>query len=119
MDPNLVLPALTDCTLLGSVKDDRATFNSQPINHTAECTEFIVSPGASVLLQELAFRPYPASISITAVTHTIGRPPVPRPESQRDWDTKKETIRRLYLDENLPLRDIIDIMSKVHSFSAT
>ncbi|KAF9881824.1 hypothetical protein CkaCkLH20_00970 [Colletotrichum karsti] len=39
--------------------------------------------------------------------------------SPRDWEAKKEIIRRLYLIENLPLKELIDMMRRMHGFHAT
>ncbi|WYZ46164.1 hypothetical protein EsH8_IX_000389 [Colletotrichum jinshuiense] len=42
-----------------------------------------------------------------------------RPESQVDWDAKKERLKALYLDDNLPLKEIMDVMLNQDSFLAT
>lgn len=42
-----------------------------------------------------------------------------RPESQADWEVKKERLRSLYLEDNLPLKEIMDVMLNRDSFSAT
>jgi hypothetical protein len=36
-----------------------------------------------------------------------------------DWEAQKPTIRRLYMDENAKLKDIVRIMADEHSFRAT
>lgn len=41
------------------------------------------------------------------------------PASQDDWDVKKETIRCLYMDDNLPLYQIMALMTWKHAFYAT
>ncbi|TDZ22855.1 hypothetical protein Cob_v004321 [Colletotrichum orbiculare MAFF 240422] len=51
-------------------------------------------------------------------SYATGQRP-PYPETSRDWLSKKEVIRRLYLVDNLPLREIVDIMAKEHAFLAT
>ncbi|WDK17182.1 n1-acetylpolyamine oxidase [Colletotrichum graminicola] len=78
-----------------------------------------------LLLQDLAFRPAPTSFAPPVPKSLVSMPadrnqaPMQRPESQEDWESKKETIRNLYLDKNLPLKDLISTMSSKHSFSAT
>ncbi|TEA18278.1 hypothetical protein C8034_v010991 [Colletotrichum sidae] len=51
-------------------------------------------------------------------SYATGQRP-PYPETSPDWLSKKEVIRRLYLVDNLPLREIVDIMAKDHAFLAT
>ncbi|KAI0458436.1 Clr5 domain-containing protein [Xylaria acuta] len=36
-----------------------------------------------------------------------------------DWDAHQETIRRLYLDEKRPLKDVVVIMENDYGFRAT
>ncbi|KAI1823691.1 hypothetical protein F4861DRAFT_310135 [Xylaria intraflava] len=36
-----------------------------------------------------------------------------------DWDAHQETIRRLYLDEKRPLKDVVVIMESEYGFRAT
>ncbi|KAI8632802.1 Clr5 domain-containing protein [Xylariaceae sp. FL1651] len=36
-----------------------------------------------------------------------------------DWDAHQETIRRLYLDEKRPLKDVVVIMESQYGFRAT
>ncbi|KAI1434806.1 Clr5 domain-containing protein [Xylaria sp. CBS 124048] len=36
-----------------------------------------------------------------------------------DWDAHQETIRRLYLDEKRPLKDVVVIMETEYGFRAT
>ncbi|GJD00019.1 N1-acetylpolyamine oxidase [Colletotrichum higginsianum] len=120
MDLNLFPTVTANFTLLGTLDGDQAASEPQLWDTSAEYTELITSPGALGLMQGLAFRPAPAPAPVTTwPTTAIGQPRVPRPESQEDWDAKKDTIRKLYLEENLPLQDVIDTMSKKHSFSAT
>ncbi|KAI0476147.1 Clr5 domain-containing protein [Xylariaceae sp. FL0804] len=39
--------------------------------------------------------------------------------SPEDWDYYQETIRRLYLDEKRPLKDVVVIMETEYGFRAT
>ncbi|TKW50907.1 hypothetical protein CTA1_2623 [Colletotrichum tanaceti] len=122
MDLNLFPATMADFTLLGTLDGDQTALEPQLWDASAKYTELITSPGALGLMQgqRLAFRPAPASAPVTAwPTTATGHSRVPRPESQEDWDAKQDTIRKLYLEENLPLQDVIDTMSKKHSFSAT
>ncbi|KAK2007398.1 hypothetical protein LZ32DRAFT_662930 [Colletotrichum eremochloae] len=119
MSFNLVPPMLTDAALLGSAESNWVTMDIQVFDPAADCTGFTTLQEPPILPQNLAFRPLSTSVPITAPQTALDRPRVPRPESQGDWNAKKDVIRRLYLDENLPLKDIIDVMSKEHSFSAT
>ncbi|KAK1573845.1 uncharacterized protein LY79DRAFT_567478 [Colletotrichum navitas] len=102
---------------------DMPTLSDGPSNNF----EPIISPRAAVLLaQDLSLRPAPTSftsshgpsplISMPAATN---RTPLQRPEGQEHWEAKKETIRALYLDDGMPLKDLMHIMSTKHSFSAT
>ncbi|KAK2034910.1 hypothetical protein LX32DRAFT_633771 [Colletotrichum zoysiae] len=88
--------------------------------------ESIVSPRAAMLLiQDLGIRPAPSAFAPPATKTFVIPParengaPIRRPETQEDWESKKETIRDLYLDENLPLKDLMSIMSSKYAFSAT
>lgn len=36
-----------------------------------------------------------------------------------DWDAHQDTIRRLYLDEKRPLKDVVVIMETQYGFRAT
>ncbi|CCF36823.1 hypothetical protein CH063_08300 [Colletotrichum higginsianum] len=120
MDLNLFPTVTADFTLLGTLNGDQAASEPQPWDTSDEYTELITSPGALGLMQGLAFRPAPAPAPLTTwPTTATGQTRVSRPESQEDWDAKKDTIQKLYLEENLPLQDVIDTMSKEHSFSAT
>lgn len=38
--------------------------------------------------------------------------------SPEEWVTHKEAIQRLYLEENLPLAEVVAIMARDHNFSA-
>ncbi|KAF5507689.1 hypothetical protein CGCA056_v013304 [Colletotrichum aenigma] len=49
----------------------------------------------------------------------VTRNDVVHPQSQEDWEERKEGIRHLYLERNLPLKEIRRIMYEEHSFSAT
>ena len=39
--------------------------------------------------------------------------------SSLDWDTHRETIRRLYMDEEKPLKETMEIMAEQHGFHAS
>lgn len=39
--------------------------------------------------------------------------------SSLDWDTHLETIRRLYMDEERPLKETMEIMAEEHGFRAS
>ncbi|AEO64862.1 uncharacterized protein THITE_2020004, partial [Thermothielavioides terrestris NRRL 8126] len=41
------------------------------------------------------------------------------PTSAADWESKKPIIRKLYMDQNLILNEVIEIMLKKHKFKAT
>jgi hypothetical protein len=41
------------------------------------------------------------------------------PTSAADWDAKKEIIRELYMNQNMILNEVIDIMITKHKFKAT
>ncbi|KAK1594159.1 Clr5 domain-containing protein [Colletotrichum navitas] len=93
---------------------------------TSDNLESIISPRTAMLLvQDLIFRPAPTSFALPAPRSLIAMPadtnlaPFQRPESQEDWKLKKEIIRSLYLDENLPLEKLMSTMSSTYSFSAT
>jgi hypothetical protein len=45
--------------------------------------------------------------------------PVFQPESAQDWDAYYETIKRLYVTENLQLETVKMIMEEVYGFKAT
>ena len=54
------------------------------------------------------------------------REPVPKPSqtrtkhpSPKDWDLHRNEISRLYVDENLPLREVAQQMEKRFRFIAT
>src|SRR5947207_2338873 len=42
-----------------------------------------------------------------------------RPSSEADWMPHQATIRKLYLDENRSLKDVMAIMTREHGFKAT
>ncbi|KAK8073569.1 hypothetical protein PG994_004468 [Apiospora phragmitis] len=39
--------------------------------------------------------------------------------SVQEWESRRETITRLFWDENRPLREVVEIMSRDHGFNAT
>ncbi|KAK8024318.1 hypothetical protein PG993_012384 [Apiospora rasikravindrae] len=39
--------------------------------------------------------------------------------SAQEWESHRETITRLFWDENRPLREVVEIMSRDHGFNAT
>ncbi|KAK4227404.1 hypothetical protein QBC38DRAFT_364390 [Podospora fimiseda] len=41
------------------------------------------------------------------------------PTSAADWEAKKDIIQQLYMEKNLILNDVMDIMTKDHKFKAT
>ena len=41
------------------------------------------------------------------------------PSSPAEWEARKNAIEELYLNKNLVLNDVIDIMLSAHSFKAT
>ncbi|KAK0624893.1 hypothetical protein B0T17DRAFT_255784 [Bombardia bombarda] len=41
------------------------------------------------------------------------------PKSQVHWESQKHTIKGLYLDENLPLPDVMAVMEKLYQFRAS
>lgn len=52
----------------------------------------------------------------------IVEPPAERPvvpTSSADWEVRKHIIQDLYMDRNLILNEVIDIMLKKHNFKAT
>lgn len=44
---------------------------------------------------------------------------ITQPKSQEDWGKYEKTIKGLYLGENMPLHEVIEIMRKRHAFHAT
>ncbi|ROV90734.1 hypothetical protein VSDG_08281 [Cytospora chrysosperma] len=66
-----------------------------------------------------AHYPSPAS-SHSAHETTATRAPGPgRCPSRYDWSKHMSTIKRLYIDEDKPLKEVMDIMQKEHNFIAT
>ncbi|KAK8099089.1 Clr5 domain-containing protein [Apiospora kogelbergensis] len=50
------------------------------------------------------------------------KPPSMSPKawaSAQEWESHRETITRLFWDENRPLREVVEIMSRDHGFNAT
>lgn len=48
--------------------------------------------------------------------------PKPRQKSwasASEWEKHRELISRLFWDENRPLREVVEIMSRDHGFNAT
>ena len=41
------------------------------------------------------------------------------PKCSADWEAKKAIIKELYIDQNLILNDVINIMQSAHHFKAT
>lgn len=41
------------------------------------------------------------------------------PTSATDWESKKHIIRELYMDQNMILNEVIEIMVRRHRFKAT
>jgi hypothetical protein len=52
-----------------------------------------------------------------------GPDPVPErpvvPSCPADWEARKQTIRELYMDQNMILNEVIEIMLTKHKFKAT
>ncbi|KAK1966771.1 hypothetical protein LY78DRAFT_680694 [Colletotrichum sublineola] len=99
--------------------------NSVP-EDTNHDIKLIVSPRAAMLLTQdpaihrapTVFAP-PATASLVSMPAATNRASTQRPESQEDWEAKKEILRSLYMDENMPLKDLVSLMSSKYSFSAT
>lgn len=89
-----------------------------------DCTEKLTSPGATWLLnRHLPIRhslaqPQVTSFSTPFPTY-IERPYKIIPENAKDWEAQKVTLHRLYMEDNLPLKDTMEIMLKKYLFSAT
>jgi hypothetical protein len=49
-------------------------------------------------------------------TTTVLQGPAPRSE---DWEASKAAIKGLYMDQNLNLNEVVDIMKESHNFRAT
>ncbi|KAH6855433.1 hypothetical protein B0I37DRAFT_423789 [Chaetomium sp. MPI-CAGE-AT-0009] len=56
-----------------------------------------------------------------AIISVVGRPPERPivPTSASDWESKKQIIRELYMDQNMILNEVIDILISKHKFKAT
>ncbi|OLN97418.1 hypothetical protein CCHL11_00966 [Colletotrichum chlorophyti] len=67
--------------------------------------------------------PAPAPVKTTTLAAPLltahARAALQRPKGPDDWEAKKTMIKHFYLDENLPLREIVAIMANEHGFSAT
>ena len=53
-------------------------------------------------------------LASTAMTHSLRYA-----TSKDDWDTQKSRIRKLYLEENKSLKDVMAEMEQVYRFKAT
>ncbi|KZL68692.1 hypothetical protein CT0861_03822 [Colletotrichum tofieldiae] len=91
-----------------------------------EVTNWVGSTSPQLLFsQELALRPAPTLVPTTiialpeAAAVSAYKSSSFRPECPEDWEAKKDAIRSLYLEDNLPLRELMGIMSRKHAFSAT
>ncbi|ROW02542.1 hypothetical protein VMCG_06150 [Cytospora schulzeri] len=63
-----------------------------------------------------------ASITSSVITSSVPfrtRPSASRYANKYDWDRHMSTIKRLYMDENMTLREVMDIMEKQYNFFAT
>ena len=59
-------------------------------------------------------------ISTSFVLDQVSGPDMPRMYAKEDdWGLNWSTITRLYLDEGRPLREVMDIMERNHSFYTT
>jgi hypothetical protein len=54
---------------------------------------------------------------VSVIERPLERPMVPT--SASDWETKKQIIRELYLEQNMILNEVIDIMITKYKFKAT
>ncbi|KZL87997.1 n1-acetylpolyamine oxidase [Colletotrichum incanum] len=91
-----------------------------------EVANWAVSTSPQLLFsQELAFRPFPTLAPATTIALpeaalvNFSNSSTFRPECPEDWEAKKGAIRSLYLEENLPLRELTEVMSTKYGFSAT
>ncbi|KAF6819432.1 hypothetical protein CPLU01_13024 [Colletotrichum plurivorum] len=50
---------------------------------------------------------------------TLKESVITQPKDQKDWNIYETTIKGLYLGENMPLHEVIEVMRKRHSFHAT
>jgi hypothetical protein len=54
---------------------------------------------------------------VSVIERPLERPMVPT--SASDWETKKQIIRELYMEQNMILNEVIDIMITKYKFKAT
>lgn len=69
-----------------------------------------LSPTGNPFLPNHETQPAPKSLRI---------PRPARTPSRYDWSKHKPTIKRLYMDEDKTLREMMDIMEREHNFVAT
>ncbi|KAF6822178.1 hypothetical protein CMUS01_11186 [Colletotrichum musicola] len=50
---------------------------------------------------------------------TLNGSVITQPKDQKDWNVHENTIKSLYLGENMPLQEVIEVMRKRHAFHAT
>jgi hypothetical protein len=55
---------------------------------------------------------------LAAGTETVSERPVV-PSGPADWEARKQTIWELYMDQNMILNEVIEIMLTKHKFKAT
>jgi len=48
-----------------------------------------------------------------------GRGGQPRSYTSQEWEAQRFEIQRLYADQNIPLKDVVEIMKTSYSFFAT
>lgn len=83
--------------------DDRRSFSQPPSPHDASSYSPVV--------------PSPSAAVPTAVTTRVGKPG--RTPSRYDWSKHMPTIKRLYIDEDKTLNQVLEIMKEEHDFVAT
>ncbi|KAI3557114.1 N1-acetylpolyamine oxidase [Colletotrichum abscissum] len=93
-------------------------------DNSGDFTETIISSGATpALSRRLPARPLLANPGPIELSRKfplfIERSCLFRPESGRDWEVYKETIHKLYVEDNLPLKETMEVMSQRHWFLAT
>ena len=74
-------------------------------------------PRASVIPEESHTHPEFDQNVVSVVERPPERPTVPT--SASDWEAKKQIIRELYMDQNMILNEVIDIMTAKYKFKAT
>lgn len=79
--------------------------------------EAAVLPGPSKELALSSSRPRSNQGAVAAAEPSPERPLVP--SSAADWEARKHIIKDLYMDKNLILNHVIEIMIARHSFKAT